>query len=634
MRQAFDRICKEAEDGVRSRLPARRADRRQRRRRPRGAADDPGGGLRAFLPGAPVAAHLHLAQRALGRMPRRALCRRHHRRRRHHGEPLPRRGDDRGPPRARPVRQAVARPVPRQLQEGARRRPAQDHVEDGHLGAVVLPRRLQLRGGRPVALAGAGILPRHALAHLRHRPARRAGEDRRAACPRLRRGRDRAADRRLLQDAARRRPAQFRGQPDPHAAGRGQHRVLREVPEVQRGGAPPAADQPARPARLPPDRKPVAIDEVEFDHRAAQAPGGARHLARRARPGGARDAVDRHEPHRRQVRFGRRRRGSGALSRRGQRRQRLVGHQAGRVGPLRRHGGVSQQLPRARDQGGPGRQARRGRPASRPQGQRDDRPAAPFDARRDPDQPAAASRHLLDRGSGAAHLRPEADQPRGAGHGEAGGALGHRHHRGRRRQGQGRRDPGVGPQRRHRRQPADQHQVRRHPLGDGPVGDAPGADAQPPAREGAAAHRRRHQDRPRRGDRRHAGRRGVRHRHGLADRHGLHHGAAVPFQHLPGRRLHAGPQAARQVRGLAGEGRQPLQLRRRGGARDPGAARLPLAARDRRPLRPAEAGQPRRALSRRSRPQPAADARRRRPRARCIARSRAATRCPTRSTPR
>ena len=47
---------------------------------------------------------------------------------------------------------------------------------------------------------------------------------------------------------------------------------------------------------------------------------------------------------------------------------------------------------------------------------RDDRPAAPLDARRDADQPAAAPRHLLDRGSGAAHLRPEADQPRGAGH--------------------------------------------------------------------------------------------------------------------------------------------------------------------------------------------------------------------------
>ena len=86
------------------------------------------------------------------------------------------------------------------------------------------------------------------------------------------------------------------------------------------------------------------------------------------------------------------------------------------------------------------------------------------------------------------------------------------------------------------------------PVGDGPLRGPPGADAEPAAPPGAAAHRRRHQDRPRRGDRRHAGRRGVRHRHGVADRHGLHHGAAVPFQHLPGRRLHPGPEAARQVR--------------------------------------------------------------------------------------
>ena len=35
-------------------------------------------------------------------------------------------------------------------------------------------------------------------------------------------------------------------------------------------------------------------------------------------------------------------------------------------------------------------------------------------ARRDADLAAAASRHLFDRGPGAAHLRPEADQPGGA----------------------------------------------------------------------------------------------------------------------------------------------------------------------------------------------------------------------------
>ena len=66
MRQAFDRICKEAEDGVRSgclhvvltdaNVDADRA----------ALPDDHGGGRRALLPGAPVAAHLHLAQRALG----------------------------------------------------------------------------------------------------------------------------------------------------------------------------------------------------------------------------------------------------------------------------------------------------------------------------------------------------------------------------------------------------------------------------------------------------------------------------------------------------------------------------------------------------------------------------------------
>ena len=102
---------------------------------------------------------------------------------------------------------------------------------------------------------------------------------------------------------------------------------------------------------------------------------------------------------------------------------------------------------------------------------------------------------------------------------------------------------------RHRRLAPDQHQICRHPLGDGALRGASGADPQPPAPSRAAAHRRRHQDRPRRGDGRHAGGGGIRHRHGGAGRHGLHHGAPVPFQHLPGRRLHPGPEAARTLRG-------------------------------------------------------------------------------------
>ncbi len=51
---------------------------------------------------------------------------------------------------------------------------------------------------------------------------------------------------------------------------------------------------------------------------------------------------------------------------RGQRRQRQLGDQADRLGALRRHGGISRQLPRDRDQGGARRQARRRRPAARP----------------------------------------------------------------------------------------------------------------------------------------------------------------------------------------------------------------------------------------------------------------------------
>ena len=87
------------------------------------------------------------------------------------------------------------------------------------------------------------------------------------------------------------------------------------------------------------------------------------------------------------------------------------------------------------DQGRAGRQARRGRPAARPQGRRDHRQDAPFDAGRRPDLAAAASRHLFDRGSGAADLRPEERQPGGRRLGQAGLGSRRRHGCGRRRQG-------------------------------------------------------------------------------------------------------------------------------------------------------------------------------------------------------
>ena len=61
------------------------------------------------------------------------------------------------------------------------------------------------------------------------------------------------------------------------------------------------------------------------------------------------------------------------------------------------------------------------------------------------------------------------------------------------------------------------------------------------------------------------------------------------LEHLPGRRRHAGPGAAREVHGQARARRQLHALHRAGGARDHGAARLPHDRRDGRPRRPARA---------------------------------------------
>ena len=65
----------------------------------------------------------------------------------------------------------------------------------------------------------------------------------------------------------------------------------------------------------------------------------------------------------------------------------------------------------ARDQDRPGLEARRGRPAPREEGHRLDRVAPPRPARDELHQPAAAPRHLLDRGPRPADRRPAGDQP-------------------------------------------------------------------------------------------------------------------------------------------------------------------------------------------------------------------------------
>ena len=92
---------------------------------------------------------------------------------------------------------------------------------------------------------------------------------------------------------------------------------------------------------------------------------------------------------------------------------------------------------------------------------------------------------------------------------------------------------------------------------------------------------------PRRRHRRAARRRRIRLRHRAADRVGLHHDAQMPSQHLPGRRRDAGPGAAQALHRQARACDQLFLLRRRGTARDHGAARLPHRRRDDRPRRPA-----------------------------------------------
>ena len=116
-----------------------------------------------------------------------------------------------------------------------------------------------------------------------------------------------------------------------------------------------------------------------------------------------------------------------------------LGDQAGRLGSLRGHDRLPRQRRPAPDQDGPGRQARRGRPAPRPQGRRLHRQDPPLDARRRADLAAAAPRHLLDRGSQAADLRPALRQPDGVGVGQA--RLRGRRRHGRRRGREGQRRP-------------------------------------------------------------------------------------------------------------------------------------------------------------------------------------------------
>ncbi len=303
--------------------------------------------------------------------------------------------------------------------------------------------------------------------------------------------------------------------------------------------------------RFKPAGPAVPIEEVELGRGDRQAVRHGRDVLRVDQPGGARDAGDCDEPPRRPIEYRRRRRRCRAVPADGQRRLQAQLDQAGGVGPVRRDQRVPGQRRRAADQDGAGRQAGRGRSAAGPQGLPVDREDAALDARRRADLAAAAPRHLFDRGSGAAHLRPEELEPRGAHLGEARGRRRRRHGRGRRGQGALGRRADLGPRRRHGRVALDEPQACGPAVGAGPRGNAAGARAQQAARPHRRAGGRPDEDRARRGDRRAARRRGVRLRHGAAGRHGLHHDARLPPEHLPGGHRDAGPGAAQEVHGLA-----------------------------------------------------------------------------------
>ena len=212
------------------------------------------------------------------------------------------------------------------------------------------------------------------------------------------------------------------------------------------------------------ERSAVPIDEVESVGRHRPPLLDRRDELRVDLGGGPRDAGHGDEPPRRQVEHGRGRRGRRPAARSGS----SLGDQAGGVGPVRGDGRVPDERRRPADQDGPGRQAGRRRPAAGTQGVPVDRQDPVLHAGRRADQPAAAPRHLLDRGSQAADPRSQELQPGGARARQARRRGRGRHRCGRGQQGEGRRRADLRSRRRHGRQPADVAQARRRALGARP----------------------------------------------------------------------------------------------------------------------------------------------------------------------
>ena len=357
-----------------------------------------------------------------------------------------------------------------ELHQGAQQGHPQGDVQDGHLDAAELLRRADFRGHRPRTDVCRPLLHVDGVAHRRrrHRRHRARGQGApRARVPGAPAGARRSRIRRRVPLAARRRAAPLQPRDGAEAAARDPHGPVCRLPGLHQGRQrpEPGARHAARPARFQARPAAGADRRGRAGRGDPQALRDRRDVVRLDQPGGARDDRHRDEPPRRQVEHRRRRRGSGALSPRRQRRLAPQRHQAGRLGPLRRHERVPGQRRRPADQDGAGRQAGRGRPAPRAQGLSLDCEGPLLDARGDADFAAAASRHLLDRGPGAAHPRSEERQSGRARARQARRRGRRRHGRRRRVQGPRRRRADLRPRRRHRRVAADLDQARRHSRG-------------------------------------------------------------------------------------------------------------------------------------------------------------------------
>ena len=474
--------------------------------------------------------------------------------------PVPGHRHRRGPGRARPAARRHPGAGGRQPDQGAGQGPAQDHVQDGRLDRRLLHRRADLRGRRARAprssTPASPARPRRwagsaSASWPRRRPSGTAGRSRPAAAPRRTGGWRPAASTSGAARASRTCSARRRcssSSTPPAAAARTSSREYTRLVDDQaarlmtlRGllrirGVDGAAARP-----------PVPLEEVEpvseivkrfatgaMSYGSISAEAHETLAIAMNRIGGRSNTGEGGEDARRFVPDA-----NGDL-----RRSAVKQVASGRFGVTSEYLVNADDIQIKMAQG-----AKPGEGGQLPghQGLPVDRPDPALHAGRRADLAAAAPRHLLDRGPGPAHPRPEERQPAGAGARQAGRRAGRGHRRGRGVEGARRRRADLRARRRDRRRPADQHQARRGAVGAGPGRDPADAAAQRPARPDRGPGRRPAEDRPGRGHRGAAGRRGVRLRHRPAGRLRVRADAGLPPGHLPGRRGHAEPGAAQAV---------------------------------------------------------------------------------------